>query len=127
MGERSAVLFSLEAAKLINCDLPDSFFELEVSDIKDLLRHLRNESAGSSEQPLLTEQLRNLAESTKQLDRLNRYKKAIIRVQFPDRYVLQGTFGPMETVDTVMEFVRSFMATPDLDFHLCKHYNPHYK
>lgn len=120
MGERSAVLFSLEATKSVNCDLPDSFFELNVNDIKDLLRQLRNEGAGNSDQPLLTAELRNLAESTKQLDRLNRYKKAIIRIQFPDRYVLQGTFGPMETVETVMEFVRTFIISSIQEFHLCK-------
>lgn len=122
LGERNAIIFSLEAAKLVACDdLPDSFFDLDVRDIKGLLRELRSESKGGSEQPLLTAELRELEESKKQLDRLNRYKKTIIRVQFPNRYVLQGTFTPMETVDTVLQFVQSYLETPEQEFHLCEY------
>lgn len=121
LGERNAVLFSLETARSSVCeDLPDSFFDLDVKDIKNLLRDLRNESKGNVDQPLLTAQMRDLEESKKQLDRLNRYKTSIIRVQFPNRYVLQATFTPMETVESVMDFVRSFLNIRELDFHLCK-------
>lgn len=121
MGERNAVLFSLETSKLIICDdLPDSFFDLNVNDLKGLIRELRSESMGTSDQPLLTAQMRELEENKKQLNRLNRYKKSIIRIQFPNRYVLQGTFTPLETIETVMNFVRSFILMPDLDFHLCE-------
>lgn len=101
-------------------DLPDSFFELNVHDIRLLLKELRAEVEGTSEQPLMTTQLRELEENQEKLEKLNRYKAAIIRIQFPNRYVLQGTFTPFETIDTVMQFVRQYLHKPDMDFHLCK-------
>ncbi|KAG8507539.1 Tether containing UBX domain for GLUT4 [Galemys pyrenaicus] len=41
-----------------------------------------------------------------------------LRVQFPDRYVLQGFFCPNETVGDLRDFVRSHLGNPDLPFYL---------
>lgn len=121
LGERNAVVFSLESAKMpIFNDLPDSFFDLNVRDIKLLIKDLRTQMQGTSDQPLLTAQLRELEESKERISKLNRYKKAIIRIEFPDRHVLQGTFTPTETIEAVMDFVRTYLATPEIDFVLCK-------
>lgn len=121
LGERSAVLFSLETSARFACDdMPDSFFDLNVKDIKNVLRDLRSAGKGSIDQPMMTAEMRELEESTRQLDRLNRYKKAIIRVQFPNRYVLQAIFTPMETVQSVIDFVRTFLIDSQLEFYLCK-------
>lgn len=121
LGERNAVVFSLESAKMpILNDLPDSFFDLNVRDIKLLIKDLRTQMQGTSDQPLLTAQLRELEESKERISKLNRYKKAIIRIEFPDRHVLQGTFTPTETIEAVMDFVRKYLATPEIDFVLCK-------
>lgn len=121
LGDRNAVLFMQDAAKAANLsDLPDSFFDLSVKDIKLLIKDLRNQAEGTVEQPLMTAKLREMEEEQKQLSQLNRYKTVIIRVQFPNRYVLQGTFTPYETIGTITEFVRSYLANPEIDFHLCK-------
>lgn len=121
LGERNAVLFMQDAAKVANLsELPDSFFDLSVKDIKLLIKELRNQAEGTVEQPLMTAKLREMEEEQKQLSQLNRYKTVIIRIQFPNRYVLQGTFTPYETVGTVTEFVRSYLASADVDFYLCK-------
>lgn len=122
MGERNAVLFSQDAAKAANLnDLPDSFFDLNVNDIKLLIKGLRTQAEGSIEQPLMTSKLREMEEEQKQLSMLNKYNAVIIRVQFPNRFVLQGTFTPYETIETVTEFVRSYLGNPDIDFYLCKY------
>lgn len=115
------MLFTQDAAAVSNLsDLPDTFFELNVNDIKLLIKDLRTQSEGTTDQPLLTSKLRELEEEQRQLSLLNRYKAVIIRIQFPDRYVLQGTFTPYETIGTITEFVRPYLANPDTDFHLCK-------
>lgn len=121
MGERNAVIFKQDAAQAASFnDLPDSFFDLNVNDLKLLIKGLRTQAAGSVEQPLMTAKLREMEEEQKQLSVLNRYKAVIIRIQFPNRYVLQGTFTPYETIDTVTEFVRLYLANPDIEFYLCK-------
>lgn len=121
MGERNAMLFSLETAKAIPSeDLPDDFFDLTIDDAKKLLRDVRKQMHGMDNSPLLTSNLRNLEESKKQLRQINRYKKTIIRVQFPDRTVLQGTFAPNDTVKNVLDFVRDYLEDKSLHFHICK-------
>lgn len=122
LGERSAVLFIQDAAKSANLsDLPDSFFDLSVNDLKMLIKGLRTQAEGNVEQPLMTAKLRELEDEQKQLLMLNKYKTVIIRIQFPNRYVLQGTFTPYETIETVAEFVRSYLADENIDFYLCEY------
>lgn len=100
--------------------MPDSFFDLNVNDIKLLLKELRAEQQGTTEQPLMTAKLREFEEDKQRLDKLNRYKKAIIRIQFPNRYVLQGTFTPYEKIEDIMEFIKSYLNEGDLEFYLCE-------
>lgn len=115
------MLFTQDAAKKASLsDLPDTFFDLSVNDLKVLIKELRTQAEGTVEQPLMTAKLREMEEEQKQLSMLNRYKAAIIRIQFPNRYVLQGTFTPYETIDTVISFVRSYLSNPDIDFYLCE-------
>lgn len=93
-----------------------------MSDIKLLIKDLKTQAEGTVEQPLLTAKLREMEEDQRQLSRLNKYMEATIRILFPNRYVLQGIFTPYETIENVMEFVRSYLADPDIDFYLCKYY-----
>ncbi|XP_048411362.1 tether containing UBX domain for GLUT4 isoform X7 [Stegostoma tigrinum] len=44
--------------------------------------------------------------------------KVVLRVQFPDRYVLQGFFRPFETVGALIEFVKSHLIDPAISFYL---------
>lgn len=115
------MLFNLNAANSPKtADLPDSFFDLNIQDIKLLIKDLRSQAQGTVDQPMLTEKMREMEEEQSQLNKLNRYKAVIIRVQFPNRYVLQGTFTPYETVEKVLDFVRSYLMNADINFHLCK-------
>lgn len=116
------MLFTLNATNSAkSADLPDSFFDLSVQDIKLLIKDLRTESEGTVDQPMLTSKMREMQEEQNQLSKLNRYKAVIIRVQFPNRYVLQGTFTPYETIEKVVDFVRPYLINADIKFHLCKY------
>lgn len=116
------MLFTLNATNSAKtADLPDSFFDLSVQDIKLIIKDLRTQAQGTVDQPMLTAKLREMEEEQNQLTKLNRYKTVIIRVQFPNRYVLQGTFTPYETVEKVMDFVRSYLMNANIKFHLCKY------
>lgn len=115
------MLFSLETAQSVPSeDLPDDFFELTLDDAKKLLRDIKKRRLELEARPLLTSNLRQLEESKKQLRQLSTYTKTIIRIQFPDRNVLQGTFSTKENVHSVVCFVREYLENKNLNFYLCK-------
>ncbi|XP_017778494.1 PREDICTED: tether containing UBX domain for GLUT4 [Nicrophorus vespilloides] len=119
LGERNAMLFSLETAKTVRSDdLPDDFFELSISDIKSLFKDIKKQRLELNDNPLMTSAMRELEESKKQLRQLNHYKRAIIRIQFPSHHVLQGIFTPIETIEDVMNFVKDYLEDTALDFYL---------
>lgn len=88
--------------------------------MKLLIKHLRAEGTGNANEPLKTAKLREMEAEQNQLSQLNRYKILHIRVQFPNRVVLQGKFTPYETVETVKEFVRQYLLDTVGEFYLCK-------
>lgn len=102
-------------------DVEDNFFELGISDANVLMRDNNKIKQGIDDAPLLTAKMREEDENTKQLLYLSRYKKTVIRIQFPtkDRLVLQGTFTPMNTIEMVMDFCRKYLTEPDAEFYLC--------
>ncbi|XP_065065468.1 tether containing UBX domain for GLUT4-like [Rhopilema esculentum] len=71
-------------------------------------------TGASEETPLMTKNMRR----TKDLEKAMRYKKVIIRVQFPDKFVLQGVFRPLEPVGAVKQFVREHLQNSVDNFHL---------
>lgn len=118
---RKALLFSLDALQRRSADdSDDSFFTVTVNDLKVMLRDLTTQTAGLDEAPLLTKKMREMDDANKTLLKLTRYKSAVIRIQFPDRLVLQATFAPIDTIGTVMQFVRTYLARPEMEFYLCK-------
>ncbi|EDW84383.1 uncharacterized protein Dwil_GK13175 [Drosophila willistoni] len=118
IGPRHAILFSLDDTKKPENELPDSFFDLTVHDLKMVLRDLKRTSTGDEDAPLLTAKLRELERQKTMLSKLNQYKDCVLRIQFPDRYVLQGIFKPHESLAKVEEFVREFLANTTEEFHL---------
>lgn len=114
------MLFSYEMAKAIHSeDLTDEFFELTIGDAKKLLKDLKKQRVAFDNGILATSAMRDLEESKKQLRLLNQYKKAIIRIQFPNYIVLQGTFLPSETISHVSQFVKEYLEEATLNFYLC--------
>uniref|UniRef100_W8AKS9 Tether containing UBX domain for GLUT4 n=1 Tax=Ceratitis capitata TaxID=7213 RepID=W8AKS9_CERCA len=118
IGERNAILYSLDDTQTQAEELPDSFFDLTVEDLRLVLRDLKKTSRGDEDAPLLTERLRQLEGQKTMLNKIAHYKNCVIRIQFPDRFVLQGIFKPIDKISDVMDFVRKFLHNEQAMFHL---------
>lgn len=119
LGMRNAMIFSLETAQTVrNEDLPDDFFELTIEDAKRLMGDIKRRRHQLENGHLQTHAMRSLEENKRQLRQLAQYKSTVIRVQFPDRTVLQGCFKPIETIGVVQEFVREYLEDGSIDFYL---------
>ncbi|KAK6630932.1 hypothetical protein RUM44_003104 [Polyplax serrata] len=119
LGERNAVAYNLNCVKPVEFDEePDDFFDLTVNDAKTLLRQAKQLCAELEDAPLMTAAQRELEKDKKVLTLLHQYKKTVLRIKFPDRTVLQGTFSPVETISEVEKFVAGYLENPKLKFHL---------
>lgn len=97
-----------------NDDLPDDFFDVTKNDVKMMYRDLQNAVKRFEDQPLLTTTMRN--ERMESL--FDDYDRIVIRVQFPDRSVLQGLFRPREPVSALQSFVQENLENKDDKFYL---------
>ena len=121
LGERNALLFSQAGAKALpREELPDNFFDVTVDDAKALMRDARKQREALTDAPLSTSAQRELESNKSTLKTLHKYRRAVIRIQFPNQLVLQGLFGPLETIQNVKDFVKGYLASPDKEFALCK-------
>ncbi|XP_046801558.1 tether containing UBX domain for GLUT4 isoform X1 [Lucilia cuprina] len=118
LGERNALIYSLDSAQNQIEDLPDSFYDLTVNDLKLVLRDLKKIAAGNEDAPLLTEKLRELDDNNTMLRKIAQYKNCVIRIQFPDRHVLQGMFKPIDKISDVKEFTRTYLENGEKPFYL---------
>uniref|UniRef100_A0A182W5N1 UBX domain-containing protein n=1 Tax=Anopheles minimus TaxID=112268 RepID=A0A182W5N1_9DIPT len=118
LGERHAVLYHASTAEREQVDVADSFFDLTVPEMMQLYKQLQDRVKSYEDAPLLTEELRELERNQQLLSNMNRYRQAVIRVQFPDRHILQGVFKVHEKVEHVMEFVRGYLADSNQSFYL---------
>lgn len=115
IGERKAVLFDLEHSFPFTIEEPgEEFFEVTLEDAKYLAADYQRQRKELEERPLETDHLRRLREMRK----ARQYSSALVRVYFPDRLVLQGTFLPEEKVADVADFVRGFLRCGSQDFYL---------
>lgn len=121
LDERGTIIFSLDALQKSSYDLPDSFFDLTEADVKKLYRDLKNNVEAYANKPLMTEALRKLEENKKILNQLSIYKSCAIRVQMPNRYVIQTKFSTVEKIQGVKEFLKKYLINPELTFDLCKY------
>ena len=128
IGEREALIYSVESTSGRNFDdIPDDFFEITIDDIKKLYRDLREKAKSMQEAPLITAQLREQNDNMKMSSKIELYKHTVIRIQFPDRVILQGIFEPTMTFADVKKFVSQFLMDPSLEFHLCELKKLHFK
>uniref|UniRef100_A0A182KD94 UBX domain-containing protein n=1 Tax=Anopheles christyi TaxID=43041 RepID=A0A182KD94_9DIPT len=118
LGDRDAVLFHASTAEREQTDVADSFFELTVPEMMQLYKELQDRVKSLEDAPLLTGELRELERNQQLLSSMGRYRQAVIRVQFPDRHILQGVFQVYDTVGHVVEFVRGYLADSKQSFYL---------
>ena len=91
------VFFSVPGSSVAGNDVPDSFYNLSGEEIRNEAR-MRRERLEQSR--LL------IPKSYKEKQALvarQKYKQAVIRVQFPDRVILQGVFLPGEATGSLYE------------------------
>lgn len=120
LDEKNTLIYSLES--VVNSqfeDLPDSFFDVTVNDIRVLFSQLKDSNKSMDNAPLMTSKLRELEDAKKTLNQLQ-YKETLIRIQFPNRLVIQATFKPIDTVGQVKEFLRRFLSDDVTRFDLCE-------
>lgn len=125
LDDRGTIIFSLDSINTSSLDLPDSFFELTESDVRMLYKELREQVENLENAPLQTAEYRKLEENKKILNQLATYKSCAIRIQLPNRHVIQSKFSTVETVGFVMEFLRKFLINPDIKFYLCEYWQWH--
>ncbi|XP_066839859.1 UBX domain-containing protein 6 isoform X3 [Anser cygnoides] len=100
---------SPEAARF---ELPDDFFNLTAEEIKREQR-LRTEAVEKASM-LRTRAMREKEEQRE----MRKYNYTLLRVRFPDGYILQGTFYAREPVSVLYSFVREALRDDWLPFEL---------
>ncbi|XP_065508442.1 UBX domain-containing protein 6 isoform X1 [Caloenas nicobarica] len=100
---------SLEAARF---ELPNDFYNLTVEEIKREQR-LRTEAVEKASM-LRTRAMREKEEQRE----MRKYNYTLLRVRFPDGYILQGTFYAREPVSALYNFVRGALRDDWLPFEL---------
>ncbi|KAM7271052.1 hypothetical protein ACFE04_030266 [Oxalis oulophora] len=112
INRQMKVFFSVSESVAARIQLPDSFYQLSVDEIKREADLRKKKMADS--QLLIPKSLKEKqAKAAKK-----RYSRTIVRVQFPDGVVLQGVFAPWEPTTTLYEFVSSALKEPSLQFEL---------
>ncbi|XP_060074813.1 tether containing UBX domain for GLUT4-like [Ylistrum balloti] len=115
--DRETVLFNAEEpirspGMQSSQEISDEFFEVTEKDLRKMMTDLQKQT--ESDQMLMTQSMREL----KQEEKYSKYQKVVIRVQFPDKLVVQGLFRPKETVFQIHKFVKSLLEDQKTPFYL---------
>lgn len=100
---------SPQAAKF---DLPDDFYNLTVDEIR--LEQKRRSEKLQQDSMLKTKAMREREEKQE----MKKYKYTVLRVRFPDGYILQGLFYPQERLSVLFDFIRQHLQNEWLPFGL---------
>merc|ERR1719297_700085 len=96
----------LPPSQKISRELPADFFNLTKEEFMAEQENRREQI--ERESMLRTKAMREKEEARAK----RKYKYCLIRVRFPDGWILQGTFSVYEPVSAVSEFVSSCLETP---------------
>lgn len=118
LGERNAILFDKNAIRAtVQSNDDDEVLEPTIEQLREHIDDLKKIQEGK---PLTTAEQRALDKAKRREAKIARFPKVQIRVQFPNRYVLQGEFSPEDTIGHVAEFVRPYLADSEIKFNLCR-------
>ncbi|KAJ8770265.1 hypothetical protein K2173_012707 [Erythroxylum novogranatense] len=106
------VFFSVPESVAAKIELPDSFYNLSLDEIKREA-DMRKKKIADSQLLIPKSYKERQAKASRK-----RYVRTMIRIQFPDGVVLQGIFGPWEPTTALYEFVSSALKDPGLGFEL---------
>jgi len=91
--------------------LPPDFFSVSTAEVK---AELQNKADSLERESMLRTQAMRDKESS--VGR-RKYRYCVVRIRFPDGYMLQGTFSVYEKLEAVIEFVTDNLEVP-LPFHM---------
>ncbi|KAL0296596.1 UNVERIFIED_CONTAM: Plant UBX domain-containing protein 2 [Sesamum radiatum] len=106
------VFFSVPESVAARIEVPASFYNLTAEELR---READARKKKIEESKLLIP--KSYREKQAQAAK-KRYKRTIIRIQFPDKVVLQAIFSPSESTGTLYEFVSAALKDPSLEFDL---------
>lgn len=89
-------------------DVPDDFYDFTAEDYYKITANKMGAEF------LKTRKIREAEAAARRA----RIKKAVIRVRFPDNYVLEAVFGPSETIQNLIDLLKKVIACPDLPFYI---------
>lgn len=105
-AELDRCLTVLPPSQKISRELPADFFNLTKEELKAEQDSKRDQI--ERESMLRTKAMRDKEEARAK----RKYKYCLIRIRFPDGFILQGTFSVYETLSSVMEFVTDCLESP---------------
>lgn len=107
--DRKVVAFRVpENLTRLSYEPEDEFYNLTLVEVKMLYRELQKNRKFLEDQPLMTKAQRDEIKKEKQA----RHTVTVIRVEFPDRTVLQAVFTPDEKVKDVIDLVSQYIRIP---------------
>ncbi|KAF3337952.1 tether containing UBX domain for GLUT4 [Carex littledalei] len=89
---------------------PDDFYDLTPEDFYRLM----GDRIGAQSQVLKTRKIREAEAAARRA----RITKAVIRVRFPDSYILEAKFKPSEKIQDLVDLLLKVIARPDIPFYL---------
>jgi len=97
-------------------ELPEEFYDMTPEDYARLIEEQsrKQKEMEIENSVLMTKQSRDYFKSKKQ----KKYKKCMLRIRFPDRTILEGTFHPLNRIRDVEDYVRQNLFMSDLPFYL---------
>ncbi|ONM16526.1 Plant UBX domain-containing protein 1 [Zea mays] len=104
--------FALQPSKLPSADHEegDDFYELQPADYYNLISN----RMGELSKMLKTRKMREAELAAQRAKRT----KAVMRVRFPDGYILEADFLPSERIHSLVDLLMKVLARPDLPFYL---------
>ncbi|XVF85423.1 hypothetical protein PTKIN_Ptkin17bG0117000 [Pterospermum kingtungense] len=109
------VFFSVPESVAAKIELPDSFYNLSTEELKREA-DMRKKKIAESQLLIPKSYKEKQAKAARR-----KYKRTMIRIQFPDGVVLQGVFAPWEPTSALYEFVSSALKETFLEFELLDH------
>jgi len=97
-------------------EVPDDFYDITSEDYQTL--------AQADKQKRLKEREENALLKTKMirqheyLTKMRKFRKTMLRIRFPNRIELQGTFSSLEKTEDVYQFVKSHITFENEEFYL---------
>ncbi|KAJ4761898.1 Plant UBX domain-containing protein 1 [Rhynchospora pubera] len=93
-----------------NEEEPDDFYDLTPEDYYRLMGN----KIGAQSEMLKTRKIREAEAAARRA----RYTKAVVRVRFPDNYILEANFKPSEKIQDLVDLLLKVIARPDIPFYL---------